>query len=108
MQQTENLPGKSSLDGLWVVLGAQAKADESRLPIMARAGDDQCYLLGFKNVAGARQFVQAAGVEDAEPRMVVKGNRGDLIRVAQEHGAAGLLVDYDVNTQQYAAADRLY
>ena len=107
MQQTEQL-GKSSLDGLWVVLAGTEANDIDGLPVMARAGDDQCYLLGFKNMHGARQFAQVAGVEDAQPRMVVKSNRGDLIRVAQEHGAAGLLVDYDPQTQEYAAADRLY
>lgn len=111
MQQTNSHSPdlKSSLEGLWVVLvGETGEADaEERIPVMARAGDDQTFLLGFKNMHGARSFVQKSGVEDAEPRMVVKGNRGDLLRIARENGADGVLVDYDPDTQQYSAAEAL-
>jgi len=115
MQHTQLSPTtpaslKSSLDGLWVVLVA-AEGDsnvDAGIPVMARSGDDQTYLLGFKNMHGARTFVQKSGVEHAEPRMVVKGNRGDLLRIARENGVAGVLVDYDPDTQQYSAAEALY
>ncbi len=109
MQQTESISGKSSLDGLWVVLVAAGDPAESeQLPVMARAGNDQTFLLGFKDVRGARTFVEQSGVEDAHPRMVVKGNRGALLRIATENGASGVLVDYDPTTQKYATADTLY
>ena len=116
MQQTQLSPAstssslKSGLDGLWVVLvGAEGDCDvDHGVPVMAKAGDDQTFLLGFKNMHGARKFVQQSGVEHAEPRMVVKGNRGDLLRIAQENGVAGVLVDYDPDTQQYSTAETLY
>ncbi|MCL4222845.1 MAG: hypothetical protein KJZ91_00055 [Myxococcales bacterium] len=97
------------LEGLWVLLvaneGQLPTADaDGRVPMMARAGDDAAYLLGFKNVVKARQFLTATEVEGAEPRMVVRGNRDEMLRIARTAGAAGVLVDYDPTTQQYAAA----
>ena len=53
---------------------------------MARAGNDQTYLLVFKNVVKARQFVAAQELDGAEPRMVVRGNRDDIVRIAQVGG----------------------
>lgn len=104
-------PG-SVLEGLWVLLvaneGQLPTADaDGRVPMMAKAGDDAAYLLGFKNVAKARQFLTATEVEGAEPRMVVRGNREEMYRIAKSAGAAGVLVDYDPATQQYAAASAL-
>jgi hypothetical protein len=101
-------PG-SVLEGLWVLLvaneGQLPTADaDGRVPMMARAGDDAAYLLGFKNVFKARQFLTTTEVEGAEPRMVVRGNREEMFRIAKSAGAAGLLIDYDPATQQYAAA----
>lgn len=101
-------PG-SVLEGLWVLLvaneGQLPTADaDGRVPMMARAGDDAAYLLGFKNVFKARQFLTATEVDGAEPRMVVRGNREEMFRIAKSAGAAGLLIDYDPATQQYAAA----
>ena len=100
------------LDGLWVLLvsneGELAAQDHAgRVPVMARAGDDQTYLLVFKNVATARRFVAAQDLDGAEPRMVVRGNRDDIVAVAREQGAAGTLLDYDPSTQAYAAASTL-
>lgn len=104
------VPGPGSvLEGLWVLLvaneGQLPTADaEGRVPMMAKAGDDAAYLLGFKNVFRARQFLIATDVEGAEPRMVVRGNREEMLRIAKTAGASGVLVDYDPSTQQYAAA----
>jgi hypothetical protein len=100
------------LDGLWVLLvsneGELAAEDAAgRVPVMARAGNDQTYLLVFKNVVKARQFVSNSSLEGAEPRMVVRGNRDDIIRIARSAGVVGTLLDYDPSTQQYAAAQSL-
>jgi hypothetical protein len=100
-----------TLDGLWVLLVSndgelQAQDAAGRVPVMCRAGNDQTYLLVFKNVVKARQFVAATGsdLDGAEPRMVVKGNRDDIVRIAKSAGVVGTLLDYDPSTQQYAEA----
>lgn len=108
MQPPPAGPG-SVLEGLWVLLvaneGQLPDADaDGRVPMMARSGDDAAYLLGFKNVFKARQFVTTTEVEGAEPRMVVRGNRDEMLRIAKTAGALGVLVDYDPATQKYAAA----
>ncbi len=96
------------LEGLWVLLvaneGLPATDADGRVPMMARAGDDATYLLGFKNVFKVRQFLTACEIEGAEPRMVVRGNCDEMMRIAQLAGATGVLVDYDPVTQKYAAA----
>jgi hypothetical protein len=74
--------------------------------MMARAGDDQTYLLAFKNVAKARALMAACEV-NADPRMVVRGNKADYLRIAQAARVAGVLVDYDPATQAYTAAIEL-
>lgn len=101
-----------TMGGLWVLLvqneGELATQDsDGRVPVMARAGNDQTYLLVFKNVAKARQFVAASDLDGAEPRMIVRGNRDDIMRIAKAAGVVGTLVDYDPTTQQYAAAGAL-
>jgi len=101
-----------TLDGLWVLLisneGELAAQDAAgRVPVMARAGNDQTYLLVFKNVVKARQFVSNSNLEGAEPRMVVRGNREDIIRIARSAGVVGTLLDYDPSTQKYAHAQAL-
>jgi hypothetical protein len=101
-----------TLDGLWVLLvsnqGELAAQDPAgRVPVMCRAGNDQTYLLVFKNVVKARQFVAHQDLDGAEPRMVVRGNRDDIIRIARSAGVVGTLLDYDPSTQKYAAADAL-
>ena len=108
MQMTAPTP----LDGLWVLLmnnnGELAAQDAAgRVPVMCRAGNEQTYLLVFKNVAKARQFVAASEIDGAEPRMVVRGNRDDILASAKSAGAAGTLLDYDPKTQLYAAASAL-
>jgi len=109
-QGTENAaPG---LAGLWVLLmqndGEISTQDaEGRVPVMARAGDDQTYLLVFKNVAKARQFVAVQDLDGAEPRMVVRGNQQDIMRIARSAGVVGTLLDYDPTTQRYASAQAL-
>ena len=113
MTMTEDTAPKSSLDGLWVLLvsnqGQLPVADvEARVPVMARAGNDETYVLGFKNMSKARQFMTASRLENAEPRMVVKANKSEYLRIAHEAGVAGVLVDYDPNTQEYGAAAELF
>jgi hypothetical protein len=112
MQETQELPpSKSSLDGLWLVLVDGAIAGptfEGRVPMMAKAGDDQTYLLGFKNMLKARKFLSESSIENAEPRLVVRGNRGDFLTIARASGAAGVLVDYDLATQEFAAAAEIF
>jgi hypothetical protein len=111
MQTISELPSKSILDGLWVVLvdGETVGATlEGRVPMMARAGNDQTYLLGFKNMLKARKFLSDSAIENAEPRLVVRGNRGNLLSIARESGVAGVLVDYDARTHEFAAAAQLF
>ena len=85
---------------MWVVLVDSA-------PVMAHAGDNQNYLLVFKNVVTARTFLASQELDGAEPRMVVRGNREDILRMAKSEGVVGTLLDYDPSTQKYAAATAL-
>jgi hypothetical protein len=113
MQTMMDQPGiDHGLGGLWVVLvdnqGELAAQDaDGRVPVLARAGNDQTYLLVFKNVVKARQFAVAQDLDGAEPRMVVRGNREDILRIARSAGVVGTLLDYDPATQKYAAAQAL-
>ena len=105
-------PPAPQLGGLWVLLvnndGELTVADsEGRVPVMARAGNDQTYLLVFKDVSKARKFVAAQEMDGAEPRMVVRGNRDDIVRVAKAAGVVGTLLDYDPATQKYAGTGAL-
>jgi len=104
---------KSSLDGLWVLLVANegqipTAGIDGRVPMMARTGNDETYLLGFKNMSKAREFIAKSALENAEPRMVVKGNKSEYLRLANQVGVTGVLVDYDPNTQQYGSASEIY
>ena len=113
MHQSKDPAMPSSLDGLWVVLIAgdsevPLASVEGRVPMMARAGDEQTYLLGFKNAANARKFVSVSSLSDAETRMVVRSNKETLLDVARANGVVGVLVDYDPTTQEYAAAAELF
>lgn len=105
--QSETVAEKSPLDGLWVLLINQ-KEKAKPIPMMARAGNNETYLLGFKNVFNARKFIEHSAVENAEPRMIVKGNKSELMQLAQVNGAVGVIVDYDLATQDYAAASELF
>ena len=109
LQQTTTDPG---LNGLWVLLvdnqgELTAQDPDGRVPVLARAGNDQTYLLVFKNVVKARQFVAAQDLDGAEPRMVVRGNRDDILRIARSAGVVGTLLDYDPATQKYASTQAL-
>lgn len=75
--------------------------------MLARTGDDQKYLLVFKNAAKARQFLSTQEVDGAEPRMVVRANHDDIVRIARSAGVVGTLLDYDPTTQKYASASAL-
>lgn len=112
-QRSEIASVRSSLDGLWVLLvqneGQLSTADvEGRVPMLARAGNDETYLLGFKNAVKARDFMTGSSIENAEPRLVVRANKSEYLRIAQAAGACGVLVDYDPSTQQYGAATELF
>lgn len=102
----------TSLTNLWVLLvqndGELTVQDaEGRVPMMARAGDDRTYLLVFKNVVKARQFLSTQDVDGGEPRMVVRANRDDIVRIARSAGVVGTLLDYDPATQKYASTGAL-
>jgi hypothetical protein len=109
MMQTQTTP---TINGFWVLLvnnhGELAQQDDDgRVPVLARAGNDQTYLLVFKNVVKARQFVATQELEGAEPRMIVRANHGNIVRIAKSAGVVGTLVDYDPTTQKYAMAGAL-
>jgi hypothetical protein len=105
METQNSAAEKSSLEGLWVLLVTE---DSTRVPMMARAGNDETYLLGFRNVVSARRFMEKSAVVNAEPRMIVKSNKDEFIRMAQTQGVVGVLVDYDPSTHNYAGAAELY
>jgi hypothetical protein len=109
---TQNRTDTTPLANLWVLLvendGELTTQDANgRVPMMARAGNDQTYLLVFKNVVKARQFLSTQDVDGAEPRMVVRANHDDIVRIARSAGVVGTLLDYDPKTQQYASAAAL-
>ena len=100
------------LTNLWVLLienGGELTTQDAdgRVPMMARAGDDRTYLLVFKNVVKARQFLSTQAVDGAEPRMVVRANHDDIVRIARSAGVVGTLLDYDPMTQKYASTGAL-
>lgn len=112
MQTQTHTQSAPNLAGLWVLLvqndgELQQQDADGRVPVMARAGNDQTYLLVFKNVVNARKFVAAQSLDGAEPRMVVRGNRDDIVRIAKSAGVIGTLVDYDPATQKYATTGAL-
>ena len=107
-----NTPATVAFEGLWVLLadnnGELPDQDaDGRVPLFAKTGENMTLLLGFKNVAKARQFMVASGVENAEARMVVAGNKQDLIRIARAAEAAGVLVDFDATTKHYLTTTSL-
>jgi hypothetical protein len=109
---TQNRTDTTPLTNLWVLLvqndGELTTQDAAgRVPMLARTGNDQKYLLVFKNVAKARQFLSSQEVHDAEPRMVVRANHDDIVRIARSAGVVGTLLDYDPATQKYASAGAL-
>ncbi|HEU4727968.1 MAG TPA: hypothetical protein VFT22_08775 [Kofleriaceae bacterium] len=110
--QTRSTTDTTPLTNLWVLLvhndGELSTQDaEGRVPMLARAGNDQKYLLVFKNVAKARQFLTTQEFDGAEPRMVVRANHDDIVRIAKSAGVVGTLLDYDPKTQKYASAGAL-
>ena len=112
MTQTRTAMDFTPLTNLWVLLvqndGELTTQDaDGRVPMMARAGNDQTYLLVFKNVVKARQFLSAQDVGGAEPRMVVRANHDDIVRIAKSAGVVGTLLDYDPRTQKYASTGAL-
>ncbi len=112
MQQQADTAARSVLNGLWLLLVNQeedsSKRIEDQVPVMAKAGNDMNYVLGFKNAANARKFLQDSEIDNAVPRMVVAANQENFLSCAKANGAAGLLVDYDVSSREYAKASELY
>jgi len=109
---TQTRTDTTALTNLWVLLvhndgELTAQDAEGRVPMLARAGNDQKYLLVFKNVAKARQFLTTQDVNGAEPRMVVRANHADIVRIARSAGVVGTLLDYDPATQKYASTGAL-
>jgi len=109
---TQTRMDSTPLTNLWVLLvdndGELATQDaDGRVPMLARTGNDQKYLLVFKNVVKARQFLSTQDVGAAEPRMVVRANHDDIVRIAKSAGVVGTLLDYDPTTQKYASAGAL-
>jgi hypothetical protein len=112
MTQTRMATDTTPLTNLWVLLvqndGELTTQDaDGRVPMIARAGNDQKYLLVFKNVVKARQFLTTQDFGGAEPRMVVRANHDDIVRIAKSAGVVGTLLDYDPTTQKYASAGAL-
>jgi hypothetical protein len=112
MLGTDTMATTPGLSGLWVLLvnndgELKAQDNDGRVPILARAGNDQTYLLVFKNVVTARQFVATQELDGAEPRMVVRGNRDDIVRIAKSAGVVGTMLDYDPSTQKYVSTGAL-
>ena len=94
--QTTTATDAPAINGLWVLLvdnqGELTTQDaDGRVPVMARAGNDQTYLLVFKDLVKARRFVAVKDLDGAEPRMVVRGNRDDILRIAKSAGVVGTL-----------------
>jgi len=112
MQQQADTAARSVLNGLWLLLVNQdddsSKRIEDQVPVMAKAGNDMNYVLGFKNAANARKFLQDSEIDNAVPRMVVTANQNNFLDCAKANGAAGLLVDYDASSREYAKASELY
>jgi hypothetical protein len=112
MTQSRIVSDATPLTNLWVLLvqndGELTTQDaDGRVPMLARSGNDQKYLLVFKNVVKARQFLSAQDLDNAEPRMVVRANHADIVRIAKSAGVVGTLLDYDPMTQKYASAGAL-
>jgi hypothetical protein len=110
--QTRTTTDTTPLTNLWVLLvqndGELTTQDaDGRVPMIARAGTDQKYLLVFKNVVKARQFLTTQDFGGAEPRMVVRANHDDIVRIARSAGVVGTLLDYDPTTQKYASSGAL-
>ena len=96
----------------WVLLvqneGELAQQDaDGRVPVMARAGNAQTYLLVFKDLVKARKFAATSALEGAEPRMVVRSNQDAIVRIARSAGVVSTMLDYDPATQNYATTSAL-
>ena len=90
-----------SIEGLWYV---QAGDDNKvRYPLLAKVGDDT-YMLAFSDAFKARSFIQAMNVAQADIGLIVRGNVEEVRGQLRQFGAAGIIIDYDPETQAFAAA----
>ncbi len=99
----------STIEGLWVLLvqndGELPDQDgDGRVPVIAQTGNNQMFLLAFKNVAKARQFITEAKLDGADARMVVRGNKDEVLRIARAATCVGTLLDYEAASQKYVTA----
>jgi len=81
--------------------------NDGRVPIMARAGNDQTYLLVFKNVVTARQFVATQELDGAERAWSFVANRDDIVRIAKSAGVIGTDARLRSDDQKYASTGAL-
>jgi hypothetical protein len=93
---------ESGIEGLWYIQ-ATAEDNRSRHPLLARVGEDT-YMLAFSNAPKARNFIQQMHVTQAEVGMIVRGNVEEVRNTLRNFGAAGVIIDYDPETQAFAAA----
>jgi hypothetical protein len=93
-----------SLSGLWLIL---VDEDGAKTPMLARAGNG-LYLLAFRTGFNARKFVTDRQLGDAEPRMVVAGSVAEVVAVLDNRQVAGVLIDYDAQTNTYKEAGLVY
>jgi hypothetical protein len=92
---------EGTLEGLWYI---QAGEDQkSRAPLLAKVGEDT-YMLAFSAAPKARTFIQRMNVEHADIGMIVRGNGEEVRGQLREYGAVGVIIDYDPDTQAFAAA----
>jgi len=94
----------SSLEGLWVILVAE---NGNKVPLMAKAGNGT-YLLAFRTGFTARKLMVDRVVSDGEPRLILKHNIAELIGQSLVQSLAGVLIDYDAQTNKYREAGLMY
>jgi hypothetical protein len=92
---------EGSLEGLWYILaGDDPKA---RVPLLAKVSEET-YMLAFSNAPKARSFIQRMSLTGADVGMIVRGNLEEIRSQLRQFGAAGVIIDYDPETQAFAAA----
>ena len=111
-RSTTSSPIPTTIDGLWVLLTANDgvlpdQDSEGRVPVLAQASNGKHYLLVYKSVVKAKQCIAEQQLDDAEPRMIVRGNKDEVIRVASSGKVAGALLDFEPATGGYAAIMQL-
>jgi hypothetical protein len=92
---------EASLEGLWYI---QAGEDpKARTPVLAKVSEET-YMLAFSNAPKARSFIQRMNLRGAEVGLIVRGNLEDVRTQLRYYGVIGVIIDYDPETQAFAAA----